>query len=118
MNFLFLGVAYEFPDSSGHGGTTTTSEDARKVFGSTELRQRLVNMAPDAYKAAYDEILFNDYILLRLISCNLRILPDKVDQLCKSQMTTIVIHFPWVRFPETIHEFYAHTAELIGEFCF
>ena len=28
-----IGVAWEFPDAKGLGGTTTTSELARKVFG-------------------------------------------------------------------------------------
>ena len=38
------------------------------------------------------------------------------DKLCKEQMLLQVVDIgEWVRFPETMHEFYAHLAEMIGK---
>lgn len=46
---------------------------------------------------------------MSIIICNL-------DILCKEQMRLQVLDIgEWVRFPETIHEFYAHLAEMIGK---
>ena len=73
-----LGIAYDFPDSGGYGGNTTTSEACRKVYRSKELRGRLVKLCPLLYKSAFEKILFNDLILLRLTSCNYRVLVDKI----------------------------------------
>ena len=75
---IFEGVAYDFPASGGYGGNTTTSESARKVFKSKELRDRLVNLCPPLYKAAYEKILLNDLLILRLMSCKYEVLVDKI----------------------------------------
>ena len=75
---LALGVAYAFPDSKGFGGNTTTAQLARKVFHSEELRGRMVNLCPEIYKQAMSRILFNDVILLRLMSCDYLPLPAKI----------------------------------------
>lgn len=72
------GIAYDFPASGGYGGNTTTSESARKFFSSKELRDRLVNLCPPLYRAAYEKILFNDLIILRLMSCRYQVLVDKI----------------------------------------
>ena len=76
--FLIEGIAYDFPDSGGYGGNTTTAEACRKVYRSTELRERLVNLCPDLYKEAFRQLLFNDLIILRLTSCKYRVLVDKI----------------------------------------
>ena len=75
---IFTGIAYDFPDSNGYGGNTTTSEACRKFYRSSELRSRLVNLCPNLYKNAFEQILFNDLIILRLISCRYRLLVDKI----------------------------------------
>merc|ERR1719186_1269433 len=69
-----IGVAYDCPDAKGFGGTTTTAEMARKVYGSQVLRRRLINFCPPLYRSAMDRILFNDLILMRLMSCDYRLL--------------------------------------------
>ena len=81
LTFLFAGIAYDFPDSGGRAGNTTTSEAARKVFMSKELRDRLVNLCPPLYKAAYEKILANDLTILRLMSCRYEVLVDKIGKL-------------------------------------
>ena len=43
--------------SGGSGGCTTTGAAARKVYNSPELRERLVELCPTAFKDAYREIL-------------------------------------------------------------
>ena len=51
---------------------------ARKVYGSQVLRKRLINFCPPLYRSAMDRILFNDLILMRLMSCDYRLLPSKI----------------------------------------
>ena len=62
--FFFIGIAYDFPDSGGYGGNTTTAEACRKVLRSAELRERLVSLCPDLYKEAFRHSLFNDLVIL------------------------------------------------------
>ena len=62
----------------GFGGTTTTGELARKIYGSEALRNRIVQLCPVIYRPAMAQILFNDFILLRLMSCDYDLLPDKI----------------------------------------
>ena len=78
--FFALGVAYAFPDSKGFGGNTTTAQLARKVFHSEELRGRLVKLCPRIYQQTMARILFNDLILLRLMSCDYLLEPAKISR--------------------------------------
>ena len=48
---------------------------------SKELRDRLVNLCPPLYKAAYEKILANDLTILRLMSCRYEVLVDKIGKL-------------------------------------
>ena len=48
------------------------------MFHSEELRNRMVKMVPDVFRPAVSQILFNDLILLRLMSCDYLLLPDKI----------------------------------------
>ena len=48
---------------------------------SKELRDRLVNLCPLLYKAAYEKILANDLTILRLMSCRYEVLVDKIGKL-------------------------------------
>ena len=111
---------------------------ARKIYHSSILRQRLVNLCPVLYRPVMDSILFNDLVvILRLMSCDYQLLPSKIgealslyladflersiilfsEELCKQQMKLLVVHVgEWVKFPETIHELYAHLPEMIGKF--
>ena len=80
-------MAYGYPDSKGCGGTTTTGEVARKMFHSEELRNRMVKMVPDVFRPAVSQILFNDLILLRLMSCDYLLLPDKIGKTSLEKMS-------------------------------
>ena len=76
--YLSTGIAYSYPDAKGLGGNTTTAEVARKFFFSDVLRKRVVDLCPLLYRAAMEKILFNDLIILRLMSCDYTLLPAKI----------------------------------------
>ena len=83
MIVLYIsGIAYSYPDAKGLGGNTTTAGVARKFFNSEVLRQRVVDLCPMLYREAMQRILFNDLILLRLMSCDYSLLPDKIGMYC------------------------------------
>lgn len=84
--------------------------------------------------AEFVSILLGHFVA-RLINCDLPVLTDKIgndqivvklnsyfllsqDELCKTQMRLCVYEFDgnWIHFPPTIHEFYAHTAILMGKY--
>ena len=71
-------------DIKGCGGTTTTGEVARKIFHEEELRNRLVKLVPEVFKPAIQKILFQDLILLRLMSCDYLLLPEKIGKTTSS----------------------------------
>ena len=77
-----IGIAYSYPDAKGLGGNTTTAGVARKFFFSEVLRQRVVDLCPMLFREAMKKILFNDLILLRLMSCDYTLLPDKIGMDC------------------------------------
>jgi hypothetical protein len=68
----------------GCGGTTTTGEVARKIFHEEVLRERLVKLVPEVFRPAMRKILFQDLILLRLMSCDYVLLPDKIGKSLES----------------------------------
>ena len=49
-----------------------------KVYSSSSLRNRLVNLCPELYRSGITRMLFNDLILLRIMSCDYKLLPSKV----------------------------------------
>lgn len=93
---MLAGIAYNMATSGGSGGNTTTAEAARKVYKMPEIRDRLVELCPPRHKFVYDEIITNsefsvietlliitslpDNLLLRLVSSDLLLLPDKLGQ--------------------------------------
>jgi len=48
----------------GQGGTTTTSETARRFFNSN-LRKKLVAFAPEQYREDVEQIIQNHAVMLR-----------------------------------------------------
>ena len=77
----------------GHMG-----EVARKVYGSSVLRQRIVSLCPPLYQSVMAMVLFNDLVLLRLISCDYQLLPSKIGKFwiravqnvyCRPQMSSV-----------------------------
>ena len=44
------------------------------------MRERLVKLTPELYRPAMRKILLNELILLRLMSCDYKLLPDKIGQ--------------------------------------
>ena len=71
-------------DIKGCGGTTNTGEVARKIFHEEELRNRLVKLVPEVFRPAIQKILFQDLILLRLMSCDYLLLPEKIGKTTSS----------------------------------
>ena len=75
-----------FPDAKGIGGSTTTTAMARKVFHSSNMRNRLVQLVPPLYRAAIERILLNDLVLMRLMSCDFKLLPDKISMIINQKI--------------------------------
>ena len=57
--------------SGGSGGNTTTAAAGRKVYGSPELRGRLLDLVPARYKFVMDQIIQNSeyYVTALNIIC-------------------------------------------------
>ena len=90
------GISYNMATSGGTGGNTTTAAAGRKVYGSPELRGRLLDLVPPRFKFVMDQIMTNskfcitainiisapsDNLLLRVMSCDLLICLDKLGRL-------------------------------------
>jgi hypothetical protein len=56
---MFEGFAYAMATSGGSGGCTTTGEASRKMYGSLELRERLVQHSPEDNRVLIRKILTN-----------------------------------------------------------
>ena len=95
--YFHSGIAYDFPDSGGYGGNTTTSEACRKVYRSRELRERLVALCPQVYQIPFRQLLLNDLTILRLTSCNYRVLVEEVG---KFSQTYFILSFEFA-FPRS-----------------
>jgi hypothetical protein len=50
----------------------------RKILKSSVLRKRVVDLVPPLFRSAMDMILFNDLILLRLMSSDYMLLASKI----------------------------------------
>ena len=82
-------MAFAFPDAKGFGGSTTTGPVARKVFKSSNLRNRLVQLVPELYRPAFERIMLNESVLLRLMSCDYKLLPAKIGK-CKVETACFI----------------------------
>ena len=51
-----------------------------KVYSSSSLRNRLVNLCPELYRSGITRMLFNDLILLRIMSCDYKLLLSEVSK--------------------------------------
>ena len=106
------GIAFNMATSGGSGGNTTTAQAARTVYQDPEIRSRLVDLCPQEFKAAYSRILANNYVILRLTSCNRLLDLKRVEELCKHQMLLYLKGLgDWICFTDTVHEGLAHLTE-------
>ena len=108
------GIAWGYPDASGRGGGSATSQSARQFFKSRELRERVISFVPEKDRDHLRFILQNTGILLRVMECDQKVDTQKVRDLSRKVMLRFADHYPWVEIQDTTHELYAHLAQFIG----
>ena len=106
------GIAFNMATSGGSGGNTTTAQAAHTVYWDPAIRARLVDLCPEEYREAYNQIISNNFVILRLISCDCLLDLKKIEELCKNQMLLYINQIGhWISFTDTVHEGLAHFPE-------
>ena len=110
------GLAFNMATSGGSGGNTTTGESARKLFGTPDIRERLVALCPQEHQETFRRCLFYDNTLLRLMSSSRLLDVEAVEKLCVEQALRYVSDLGgWIEFPDTVHELYAHLPQALDK---
>ena len=75
-----------------------------------------MDLCPEQYRDVYSQILSNNFVILRLISCDLLLDLEKIEHLCKSQMLLFIKQIGhWISFTDTVHEGLAHFPEAAAQ---
>ena len=108
------GIKWNFADSTGHSGNTTTGNVARSLLYSEENRilitEDITNTELRSVLLQYATDLSH---ILRVLSSGQKVNLEAYSKLCSDLYLLLIRKLPWVRITPTIHKLLAHSAELI-----
>ena len=108
------GIKWDFVDSSGQGGTTTTGNVARALLFEKQKRDIITNLIRNQSDREITEQF--GYLLstiLRDISSDKTIRIDQYKNICKDLNLLLLHEIPWASVTPTLHKVLAHSWELI-----
>ena len=107
-------LAWDIPDSTGHGGTTTTGNTVRKIIHSKSLRDVFtdgINNTDDRAAAVKFGNLLSQ--LIRVMSSSSEVDLVKYKKSCDELYNLLLTDLSFVSITPTLHKLLAHSAELI-----
>jgi hypothetical protein len=108
------GIKWDFSDSSGQGGSTTTGNVARNLLYNEKNRKLITDYISNKHARMlaerYGFLLSN---IIRAMSSSQKINIKKYRDICKETNILLRQEMPWVSLTPTIHKLLGHTWELI-----
>lgn len=105
---------WNFIDSTGQGGNTTTGNIARRLLYSEVNRKLITDQILDESLRLVSIKFGEDLsVILRVMSTGSKIKVDEFTELCLSLYLQILTELPWVSVTPTLHKLLAHSWELI-----
>lgn len=107
-------IKWDFPDSTGQGGNTTTGNVARKLLHECENRKIIESVIDnDIDRKIAEEYGSSLSTILRAMSSGEKINLRKYKDLTRDTYSLLIEKLPWVSITPTIHKILAHSLELI-----
>ena len=108
------GIRWNFADSTGHSGNTTTGNVARSLLHSEENRVLLTeDILIQELRQTMLEYSTNLSHILRALSSGQHVNLEAYANLCTESYLLLVRKLPWISIVPTVHKLLAHSAELI-----
>ena len=117
------GIRWDFADSTGHSGNTTTGNTARRLLHCSHTRTSLINTLPQRYQQRMSEFGMKLSVILRIMSSKKKVNVEAYKQFCIDLNMHIITQFPreisrtlpgpWVSITPSLHKVLAHSWELI-----
>lgn len=110
------GLRIDFPDSSGHGGTTTTGNVARQILYNERTRSQLLMLVPNHRRPHLEKIMRNIAITLRVATSTQKVKDlGGYKDFCLATYRDILTTYPYpvVHLAPSVHKLLGHAWELI-----
>ena len=109
-----LGIKWDYADSTGQGGSTTTGNVARRLLFKSENRRiitDLIQSVSDREVAERIAVLLST--ILRALSSDRKVNVDEYKKLCTELNLLLLREVSWVSITPSLHKVLAHSWELI-----
>ena len=107
-------LAWDIPDSTGHGGTTTTGNTVRKIISKVHLREVFTkDISNNEDREAAERFGHLLSRLLRVMSSGSPVKLDEYQATCTELYTLLITELSFVSITPTLHKLLAHSGEII-----
>ena len=107
------GIKLDFPDSSGHGGTTTTGNVARRVLFQENIRKIILEHITPGFREDTGILVQNLAIIQRIVTSSRKVKVDDFRNFCYDTYRFLLEEFPWASITPTVHKVMTHSWEII-----
>lgn len=108
------GIRWDFVDSCGQGGSTTTGNTVRRILFDSDVRKVFTeNITSSEDRKAAEKYGFMLAIILRIMQSSQEIDVERYEELCKELYVHLLTELKWVSITPSLHKLLGHSAELI-----
>ena len=117
------GIRWDYVDSSGNSGTSTTGNTCRRILHDPNVRRLVTEEIPVSHRETMEELGMRLSVILRVMSSSEEIDTERFKQFCTETNIILIEKFPrvydkkkpgpWISVTPTVHKILAHSWELI-----
>ena len=117
------GIKWDFPDSTGKGGTTTTGTIARELLYKKCHREIIISEVPERFQSTLRHYGQSLSVIIRILSSKSQVNVDDFKLFCSDLYLFLLDSFPrvsqghlpgpWISITPALHKVLAHSWELI-----
>ena len=117
------GIKWDFPDSTGKGGTTTTGNIARELLYKKCHREIIISEVPERFQSTLRHYGQSLSVIIRILSSKSQVNVDDFKLFCSDLYLFLLDSFPrvsqvhlpgpWISITPALHKVLAHSWELI-----
>ena len=115
--------AWNIPDSTGKGGTSTTGNTARVLLHRRDNRELIVSCLPEQHQDTMRKVLLMFSVICRVMSSYDEVNTNAYKSYCTELYLILIKEFPrqidrhlpgpWISITPSVHKLLAHSWELI-----
>lgn len=117
------GIKWDYADSTGQSGTTTTGNNCRRLLHDVDVRKLVTDCVPEMSRTKMEVLSQRLSIILRVLSSKRKVDVEKYKNYCIETNVFLLTQFPrvihknlpgpWISITPSVHKVLAHSWELI-----